>query len=138
MEASKTPAERAASLTPEQRKKVKRAYRIAAFLEAIILVFTILIACGFYKKAHDCRLLASNWYVGAPYTITEMNDREDAMIKYMVRSSLVGGAAVLVVFGVWTVISPNNRESIYKAVRKLEKAEKQSAEAVATGEMKDR
>lgn len=110
-------------MTPEKRKKVKRVYRIAAAIEALLLVLTIVIACTFYKKAHDSKLLAENWKVDSPYSIVEMYDREEAMMKNVGRTMVGGGAAMLVGFCAWLATSPDNRESIYREIRRLDKAE---------------
>lgn len=123
MATEKTPAQRVAEMTPEKRKKVKRVYRIAAAIEALLLVISILLACTFYKKAHDSKLLAENWKVGSPYSVVEMHDREDAMMKNVVRTMFGGGAAMLVGFCAWLATSPDNRESIYREIRRLDKAE---------------
>ena len=120
----KTPAQRVAEMTPEERARVKKHYWIAAAIEFVILAVTLILLYVFYQKSEDCFALMEAQRGNVNFDLLAMLDQVDALKQKMIMTSVIGGASVLATFVIFMLLNPNNRESIYREIRKLEKAEK--------------
>ena len=120
----KTPAQRVAEMTPEERARVKKHYWIAAAIEFVILAVSLILVYVFYQKSQDIFALIEAQRGNVNFDLLAMLDEVDALKRKMFMTGIIGGVSVLATFVIFMLLNRNNRESIYREIRKLEKAEK--------------